>query len=106
MVEPINMQVMAGRVDDVAKINKSIEQSLMGQQGNAQKDMAKNVEKEMHTITESQHSEKKTIEKDNEHKNEYQKQVLLKKKKKQEEEKEKKPLVKDPDRGRILDIEI
>ncbi len=64
MIKPIDMQVVVTSVDHVAKINKVHEQTLLGQQTNAQNEMTKNVRHNMQTVTQGEHSEGKGINSD------------------------------------------
>lgn len=103
MIKPIDMQIMVKNVDEVAKLNKGQEQSLAGQQLNAQKDLEQETEMQMNTIAETNESEKKGIDKDE--KKEQQKRYLLKKKKEKEEKHKEQHHSNEPFKGNKLDLE-
>ena len=102
MIKPIDMQIIVKNVDEVARVSKTQEQALLGQQMNAQKQLNQELETQMNTIAQTNETEKKGIDK--EEKKEQKKRYLLKKKK--EEKKEKRDHhSKEPFMGNKLDIE-
>lgn len=108
MVEPINLQILVTTVDEVAKIKNVQEHSIVGQQLNAGRDEAKEIERKNTTVIESKDIEKKGINREEQEKKNNDKRYLLRERKKRTESEENtaKERPKEPNKGGMLDIEI
>ncbi|BDU50134.1 hypothetical protein [Haliovirga abyssi] len=105
MVRPIDLQVIAKSIDEVAKTSRAKEQNLVGQQMNAKNEMAKEIKKDTTIIRESNETEGKIIDNDNKERNkERNKEKNLKDKNERKDKKEKKH-GKDPNKGKFIDME-
>ena len=102
MIKPIDMQVVVKSVDHVAKINKIHEQTLVGQQTNAQNEMSKSIKNHMKTVTHGEHAEGKGVNSDENGNSEYSSREHNKKEKSDEERHEK---AKEPNKGKLIDLE-
>ena len=103
MIKPIDMQGVIKNVDQVARINKIHEQSLAGQQDNAKMQHEKNVKHDMNSVVQTGEAEKNMINKDG--KREKDDREQKKKKSDDVEENQEKKSV-EPDKGKLLDIEV
>lgn len=104
MLKPIDMQVIVKNVDQVAKVRKVEEQTLTGQQINAQNNMGKEIAKENTTVVNTKETEQNNIGKEENKKN---RERELKKKEEEKKEKEKSEhKAKEPNKGRVIDFEV
>lgn len=104
MIKPIDMQVLVKSVDSVSRVAKAQEQNILGQQVNARSELQNEIRQEAVIISETNQTEKRGIEKD-ENRKEQEKRESNKKKDEDHEEEEKKHKTKEPDKGLFLDLE-
>lgn len=108
MVEPINLQILVTNIDEVAKSKNVHEHSILGQQINAGRDEAKDIERRNTTVVETGDVEKKGIKRDDKERGNEEKRYILRedKKKDKKNKNEKIEKAKEPNKGERLDIEI